>query len=217
VGIRFSVRHGVTHPAVKPVAREFNILATTERIDERKAGGELWMLLRAAGDESPFVDRMGIWGIIIAKTHLEPTMAVARVKEEFLKKPDSIQALFRVIPIQRLVPTKLEEIINATKELSATISPEESYRITVEKRRTRLSSHEIIDAVADGIDRKVNLDDPDWVVLIETTGRMTGVSVVRPANILNIQKERVHLAAEAKKRTTFDNKPTQGLGSTNRL
>ena len=207
VGIRFSAGRGVTHPTVKPVAREFNILATTERIDERRAGGELWMLLRAAGDESPVVDRMGIWGIIVAWTHLEPTIAVARVREEFLKKPDSIQALFRVIPIQRLVPTKLEEIVKATKELSAAISPDESFRITVEKRRTRLGSHEIIDAVAEEINRKVNLDDPDWVVLVETTGRMTGVSVVRPTNILNVQKERVRLAAEAKKRTAFDNKP----------
>jgi tRNA acetyltransferase TAN1 len=207
VGIRFSAWRGVTHPSVKPVAREFNILATTERIDESRAGSELWMLLRAAGDESPVVDRMGLWGIIIARTHLEPATAVARVKEEFLKKPDSIQALFRVIPIQRLVPTKLEEIVKATKELSAAISPDESYRITVEKRRTHLGSHEIIDAVAEGIDRKVNLDDPDWVVLVETTGRMTGVSVVRPVNILNVQKERVHLAAEAKKRTALNNKP----------
>jgi tRNA acetyltransferase TAN1 len=205
--IRFSTRRWVTHPAVILVVREFNILATTERIDERKAGGELWMLLRAAGDESPVVDRMGIWGIVIAMTNLEPTMAVARVREEFLKKPDSIQALFRVIPIQRLVPTKLEEIVKATKELSAAIGQDESFRITVEKRRTRLGSHEIINAVAEDINRRVNLDDPDWVVLVETTGKMTGVSVVRPANILNVQKERVGLAAEAKKRTAFDNKP----------
>jgi tRNA acetyltransferase TAN1 len=207
VGIYFSARRWVTHPAVKPMVREFNILATTERIDERRAGGELWMLLRAAGDESPVVDKMGIWGIIVARTHLEPAMAVAKVREEFLKKPDSIQAIFRVIPIQRLVPTKLEEIVKATKELSATINTDESFRITVEKRRTHLGSHEIIDAVAEGINRKVNLDDPDWVVLVETTGRKTGVSVVRPANILNVQKERVHLATEAKKRAAFDNEP----------
>ena len=150
---------------------------------------------------------MGIWGIIIAKTPLEPATAVAKMREEFIKKPDAIQTLFRVIPIQRLVPTNIEEIVNATKELSAAIGPDETYRITVEKRRTRLGSHEIIDAVADGIERKVNLDHPDWVILIETAGRQTGVSVVRPINMLNIQKERVRLAAETKKRATLDDKP----------
>jgi len=54
------------------VPREFNILATTERINEGRAGSELWILLRAAGDEAPIVERMGIWGIIIAKTPLLP-------------------------------------------------------------------------------------------------------------------------------------------------
>ncbi|MGD0802869.1 MAG: THUMP domain-containing protein [Candidatus Bathyarchaeia archaeon] len=203
VEIRFSAWRG-THPAVTPVAREFNILATTERINEGRAGSELWMLLRAAGDEAPVVERMGIWGIIIAKTPLEPVAAVAKIREEFIKKPDSIQALFRVIPIQRLVPSVLEEIVRVTKELSASIGPEESYRITVEKRRIRFGSHEIIDAVAEGIDRKVNLDNPDWVVLVETAGKMTGISVVHPVNVLNVQKERVRLAAEAKKRPALD-------------
>jgi tRNA acetyltransferase TAN1 len=188
--------------------REFNILATTERIKERRAGSELWMLLRAIGDEAPIINRMGIWGIIIARTHFEPVSAVTKMRGEFLKKPDSIQALYRVIPIQRLVPSTLEEIIKATKELSQTIHLEESYRITVEKRRTRLSSHEIIDAVAGGIDRQVSLNNPDWIILIETAGQMTGVSVVRPINILNTQKERFYLATEAKKRTTLYNKLT---------
>jgi tRNA acetyltransferase TAN1 len=167
----------LTHPRVRALTRRYNILATTERINESRAGSELWMLLRAVGDEAPIVDRMGIWGIIVAMTSLEPAAAVSKMREEFLKKPDSVQALFRVIPIQRLVPT-------------------------------RLGSHEIIDAVADVIDRKVNLDNPDWVVLVETAGRMTGVSVVHPSEILNVQKERVHLSTEAKKRATLNYKLT---------
>ncbi len=196
----------VTLPAVTDLAREFNILATTERISESRAGSELWMLLRAAGDEAPVVERMGIWGIIVAKTSLNPAEAVTKMREEFMKKPDGIQALFRVIPIQRLVPTTLEEIVKATTELSAAIGPDETYRITVEKRRTRLGSHEIIDAVADKIERKVNLDNPDWFILVETAGKQTGVSVVRPTNMLNVQKERVRLSAEAKKRAALDDK-----------
>ena len=188
------------------MARQYNILATTERISESRAGSELWMLLRAAGDEAPIVERMGIWGIIVAKTSLNPTEAVTKMREEFMKKPDGIQALFRVIPIQRLVPTTLEEIVKATTELSAAIGPDETYRITVEKRRTRLGSHEIIDAVADKIERKVNLDNPDWFILVETAGKQTGVSVVRPTNMLNVQKERVRLSAEAKKRAALDDK-----------
>jgi len=189
------------------LARQYNILATTERINEDRAGSELWMLLRAAGDETPKVERMGIWGILVAKTSLDPAEAGAKVREEFIKKPDGIQALFRVIPIQRLVPTTLEDIVKAATELGAAIPADESYRITVEKRRTKLGGHEIIDAVADKFTQKVNLDNPDWFILIETAGKQTGVSVVRPANMLNVQKERVRLAAEAKKRAALGDKP----------
>jgi tRNA acetyltransferase TAN1 len=192
---------------VRIVAREYNILATTERINEDRAGSELWMLLRAAGDETPKVERMGIWGILVAKTHLDPAEAVAKIREEFIKKPDGVEALFRVIPIQRLVPTALDEIVKATTELGAAIPVDASYRITVEKRRTKLGSHEIIDAVADKFTQKVNLDDPDWIIFIETAGKQTGISVVRPVNTLNVQKERVRLAAEAKKRPALHDKP----------
>jgi len=189
------------------LARVYNILATTERITEDRAGSELWMLLRAAGDETPKVERMGIWGILVAKTVLDPAEAVARVREEFIKKPDGVQALFRVIPIQRLVPSSLEEIVNAAVDLGAAMPQDATYRITVEKRRTKFGSHELIDAVADKFTQKVNLDNPDWVILIETAGKQTGVSVVRPTSILNVQKERVRLAAEAKKRPALDDKP----------
>jgi tRNA acetyltransferase TAN1 len=185
----------------------YNILATTERISEDRAGSELWMLLRAAGDETPKVERMGIWGIIVAKTILDPSEAVAKMREEFIKKPDGTKALFRVIPIQRLVPTTIEEIVKAATELGAAIPADASYRIVVEKRRTSLGSHEIIDAVADKFTQKVDLENPDWIILVETAGKQTGISVVTPTSMLNTQKERVNLAAEAKKRSALNDKP----------
>ena len=80
--------------------------------------------------------------------------------------------------------------------LASRIGEEESFRITVEKRRTILRSMEVIDAVADGIDRKVVLEEPDWIVLIEVVGRVTGVSVIRPECLLNVQKEKARLSAD---------------------
>jgi len=60
----------------------------------------------------------------------------------------------------------------------------------VEKRWTSLRSREIIEAVAEGIDRRVDLENPDWVVLIEIIGKYAGVSVIRPSDILHALKER---------------------------
>jgi tRNA acetyltransferase TAN1 len=63
--------------------------------------------------------------------------------------------------------------------------------VTAEKRFTQISSKELIEAAAAGIKRKVNLSKPDKVVLIEVLGGFTGVSIVKPEEILSILKEKV--------------------------
>jgi tRNA acetyltransferase TAN1 len=186
--------------------KQFNILATTERVNESRACSELWMLLKEAGDETPWVDRIGIWGLVVANTKLNPVTAIAKMRQDWLKKPEAIQALYRVIPIQCLVPTVKEDIVKVAWGLSTVINAEDSYRITLEKRRTKFASKDIIEAVADGINRRVDLDNPDWVVLIEIIGRITGVSVVHPISVLNVQKERARLTVEAKKDASLNNK-----------
>jgi tRNA(Ser,Leu) C12 N-acetylase TAN1 len=42
----------------------------------------------------------------------------------------------------------------------------------------------------------VDLENHDWIVLIEIIGNSTGVSVIRPEGLLNVQKERASLPAE---------------------
>jgi len=88
--------------------------------------------------------------------------------------------------------------VETAQGLAEKIPGDESFRVTLEKRRTKLRSREIIDAVAEKIDRKVNLGDPDWVVLVEIVGKRTGVAVVPRDGILSIQKERVQLASKGK-------------------
>ncbi|HUV34820.1 MAG TPA: THUMP domain-containing protein, partial [Candidatus Desulfaltia sp.] len=84
-------------------------------------------------------------------------------------------------------------IIEALAPMKGRVGQEESFRVTLEKRRTQLSSLEIIEPVAELFDRKVNLENPDWVVLVEVLGKDAGVSVVKPGDVLNVQKERARL------------------------
>ena len=176
--------------------RDFNLLATTEFYNQSRACSELWMLLRAVGDETPAVDRSPVRGLITARTNLDPVEAIRRLRVEFRERPDHFRALLRVLPVETKVRTDSGEIVEASHRLAAKIGEDESFRITVEKRRTDLRSREVIDAVAEGIDRKVDLEDPDWIVLIEIVGRTTGVSVIRPDGLLNVQKERARLPTD---------------------
>ena len=173
---------------------DFNILATSERFTQSRAASELWMHLRAIGDENPKVTKLRINGIIKAKTSIPPLEAIEKLRKALYDNPDHFKTLLRILPIQNVVKTDLEEIASATKELGSVIPLEDTYRITVEKRKTSFRSSHIIDAVAEIIDRKVDLENPDWVALVEVVGDYTGVSVIPPAAILNIQKEKAAIA-----------------------
>jgi tRNA acetyltransferase TAN1 len=55
----------------------------------------------------------------------------------------------------------------------------------VERRHTLLGSSDIIAAIAKEIDNKVDLEDPEWVILVEIIGGLTGVSVLKPNQIFS--------------------------------
>ena len=49
-------------------------------------------------------------GILTAETKLDPTQVVRKIKEMFLDEPWSIRYCLRIIPIQKTIETKIEEI-----------------------------------------------------------------------------------------------------------
>jgi len=176
--------------------RDFNILATSEINSQSEACSELWMLLRAMGDETPAVDRSPVRGLITARTKLDLVEAIQSLREELHRSPNSFRVLLRVMPIEAVVRTEIGVIAKAAQGLASKIREGESFRVTLEKRRTGLRSREVIDAVAEGIERRVDLEEPDWVILVEIVGNYTGVSVVHPEGLLNVQKERAGLPTQ---------------------
>ena len=175
-----------------------DLFATSDIWSASAACSELWMLLRAAGDETPSVYRTRVKGLIAAETSLEPLEAIRRIRGELRERPESFKNLLRIFPVETTVPTEIEEIVETTLRLAEKIPGDESFRVTLEKRRTKLRSREVIDAVAEKIDRKVDLGEPDWVVLVEIVGKRTGIAVVPRDGILSIQKERAQLTSEGK-------------------
>ncbi|MDG6902588.1 MAG: THUMP domain-containing protein, partial [Nitrososphaerota archaeon] len=103
-------------------------------------------------------------------------------------EPFKVRYIMRVIPVDRVVDTKLEAIIKAVRELSSHIAEGETFRITIEARDSPYTEKELIDAIADVVDRKVNLESPDKVVLLQVFGEYAGISVASPQDILSISK-----------------------------
>jgi tRNA acetyltransferase TAN1 len=110
------------------------------------------------------------------------------MKEMVLDEPWSIRYCLRIIPIQKVVETNIEEIEKSISNMSSEINEKESYRILIEKRNSDISSKEIITKIANGIKNKVSLDFPDKIILIEILGIITGISILKKSDILSLEK-----------------------------
>lgn len=166
----------------------FNLIATTERGMELRGAMELRQLLRSLGEPKPTVRRTSVRGVLTAQTGLECARVVERAKDVLRKDPWMFVYLRRILPVERVVDTDLEKIAEAVKPLLERIREGETYRITVEKRRSQLSHREVVEHLAKLVPRRVNLTQPNWVVLVEIVGRRTAVSVLRPSQIFNVHK-----------------------------
>ena len=92
------------------------------------------------------------------------------------------------MPIDAVVDTKMKDITAAVKHLSSAIGQGETFRITIETRDSPYSTKELIDAIADVIDKKVDLESPKKIVLVQVFGEYTGISVLAPEEILSVVK-----------------------------
>src|SRR5262245_26977201 len=89
-----------------------------------------------------------------------------------------------------------DEIVSAVIEQLPTIREGETFRVTVEKRRNAIASREIIDSIATRVPRKVELEHPSKIVMIEIIGDLAGVSVLRPTSVFGVEKEKRTIASQ---------------------
>ncbi len=154
---------------------------------EARASAEFKEIALLSGLRKLTIDRSAYDGVI--EVDVENPKALLSFITEFVRsEPFKVRFILRIIPVDRVVDTKLEEIVRAVSELSAAIGPGETFRITLEARDSPYSDKELINAIAEAVDRKVNLEAPDKVVLLEIFGEYSGVSVISPNDIVSIQK-----------------------------
>ena len=164
-----------------------NIVLTSAKGMEAKASAEFKEIALLSGVRRVSTERSAYEGVV--EVEVESPQVVLSFLSDFVKsEPFKVRYIMRVIPVDKVVDTKLEDIATAVKELSSKIGEGESFRITVEERDSPYATREIIGAVADVVERKVSLDNPDKIVLLQVFGEYTGVSVLVPDEIVSITK-----------------------------
>ena len=165
-----------------------NLIITCARHLEEEAEDEIIDILDELGDTDVKTSISNMSGILTAETALDPIEVVKKMKEMLLDEPWSIRYCLRVIPIQKFIETNVKGIEEAISSMSNQIQDTDTYRISIEKRNSDVSSKEIITKIADQIKNKVSLEFPDKIILIEILGNVTGISILKKSNILSLEK-----------------------------
>jgi len=181
------------------LVKDFNLLAATYRKHENDCISELWYFARKIGDKRLEAGRTGLPSLVVAKTSLDPVEFSMAARSAILENPWVFRYLLKLTPIQRNTEADLDSIVKTALELAGEgLRPGETYKVEARVRLNTMSRDEIIEAVASRIDNRVDLENPDKVVLVEVIGEKAGVSVIPPEAIVSVER----LRREARRRAS---------------
>jgi len=167
-----------------------NLIITCARNLESETKNEIKKILDELGDQEPEILNVGMRGILMVDTIIEPSKIIDWVKNKIVEEPWLIRYCLRIIPIQSITETNIDKIKQNIIKLKDSIQKNDSYRITIEKRNTSISTNEIITEVAKIFPNKVSLNKPDLIVLIEILGDKTGISILKDSELFSLDKSK---------------------------
>jgi len=165
-----------------------NLIITCASSLESETKNEISKILDELGDQEPEILNVGMRGILMVNTVIEPSKIIDYVKNKMIEEPWLIRYCLRIIPIQIITETEIDKIKQNVIKLKDAIQKNDSYRITIEKRNTSISSNEIITEIAKIFPNKVSLNQPDWIILIEILGNETGISILKNDGMFSLDK-----------------------------
>ena len=167
-----------------------NLIITCARNLESETKNEIKKILDELGDQEPEILNVGMRGILMVDTTIEPSKIIDWIRNKIIEEPWLIRYCLRIIPIQSITETNIDKIKQNVIKLKDSIQKNDSYRITVEKRNTSISTNEIITEVAKIFPNKVSLNKPDFIILIEILGDNTGISILKDSELFSLDKSK---------------------------
>jgi tRNA acetyltransferase TAN1 len=137
------------------------------------------------GDSFAEVQHTSVSGLLRCLTHIDLFTLGGMLSELLKEEPWRFRYVLRILPIEKVTKAEIDIIRKSTKEISKRIPPSQTFRITVEKRHNTMKSIDLIRAIASDIERKVNLSNPDWIVLVEVIQNVAGLSVIKPQQVFS--------------------------------
>lgn len=165
-----------------------NLIVTCSRHLEEEASDEIVSALESLGDDAAKAGHSRFSGIVTVDTSLDPLEVIDKIRAKILDEPWTMRYCHRFIPIQESTRATLDDIVKAVQKHVNRMGQDDSFRITIEKRGSELSTKEIIDSIADIVKNKVSLEEYDWNIIVEILGDIVGVSILKKDEIVSTMK-----------------------------
>tara|TARA_B100000029_G_scaffold168045_1_gene164240 strand:+ start:239 stop:724 length:486 start_codon:yes stop_codon:yes gene_type:complete len=149
---------------------------------------EVTKLLNEFGDSEPKIFKTNFSGIIKIETVIELFQLVEKFRSKIENEPWELRYCSRIIPIQKTCQTDIVSIKENVAKLIDCVKPNETYKVSLERRDSRLTRNEIISSITSLLSNNVSLEMPDWEIIIQVLSGVTGVSIMPKNSILSISK-----------------------------
>jgi len=150
---------------IESVARDFPILRSAQ-VKLRPAGFKGLILV----DFRPITYRLSQTEIDLLREKITKTY-------EKMRQEGAIRYISKFIILDALVETDIEKIADAVKKLSDKVKGK--WRITLKTRKYPIDRMLLIKKAAEHIDLPVDLKNPEYIVLIEIIGGLTGIAILK--------------------------------------
>lgn len=164
-----------------------NIILTSQKGSEAKASAEFKEIALQHGIRKLHVEKSDFDGLLEVDIE-DPRGFVAFLRDYVRSEPFRVHFIQRVIPVDLVVDTTLEQIKEAAKQLGEQIGESETFKVDIDERDSPYTRRQLIDAIAEVVDRKVNLESPDRVLQVEILGEYSSLCLARPDEIISITR-----------------------------
>lgn len=165
---------------------DFNLLVSCGWRTSYLAKKEIADFLNRLGDESPEIRSTLARGIIGVKTSLDPREVAIKLREFFKADPWQFESTLKWVPIDVWVYSEMEAMKEGVQKLKEKIKHGEKWAMKIEKRRyTKYHKIEIIKELAELIDEKVDLENPDKILRVDILGKYAGLAVLKPEEVFS--------------------------------
>jgi tRNA acetyltransferase TAN1 len=178
------------HEIIKSDAKY--LLVGCEAVKERDGMSELWHVLIKYCKINPIdVFELPIRGLflIALKNDLEKT--INKIKQVIQDKTFKLKICKKFTPLNKIIASSLDNLITIISPFLSKIPEKEKWRITINRRHTSIKKHEVIKKIAShplAPKGKVDLENPNWEIIVEIFGEWLGVSVYPAKTILSLKE-----------------------------